>query len=340
MANSNENPFAGVLPEPVELGDMPDPIPGTDEFAMAEQRDRSTRDISAMPWSLEQLPEHELIELHDRIVAAERRLITPNLLYEEYEAGTAEGPDHIELVRGVTPGHLFTAEHATSPFVVVDKETNRKEYRFPDRGTGGLAAVLGEDFGTALIMRGQQTSNVPSDPNHPIKPMIREELRTATGFLAVHGKNPGMFVRSSDPTEIHACIGLGDNPSDALHEFARTVVRTAGEDLGLYVVISNDQPAYIQESGSTKLKREKDGTAKLSQLAALGAGKTPNFSRRVLKEFKRDVPTMQIELTDLLRLTPGNDKKDRVATTIGVALGYKLFQKVVELTPTYRPAEL
>jgi hypothetical protein len=41
---------------------------------------------------------------------------------------------------------------------------------------------------------------------------------------------------------------------------------------------------------------------------------------------------MQMELTDLLRLTPDNGSKDRKSRIIGVALGYKLLEKVVQLT--------
>jgi hypothetical protein len=324
-------PFGGEnIVEPVATPDIPDPRPGTVEYSYALSRDASTRSITAMPW-LPQSPDSDewAKELHDRIEEAERRYAAPNLQLGEYELGTAEEPDEIAVVRGeVENPYVFTAEHATRPINVL---TN--EYRFPDAGTGGLAAVVAEDYGTALIMRGRQTTNVPSVAEHPIKDLLRQELITAVGFLSIHAKNPGMFVHPDDSAEIHACIGLGREPSEAMREFARKIVLAARDDLGLYVVISNDQPAYIQKPGSTELKRLEDGSPKLSQLAALKPNMTTNFSRDYLRQIGRNAPSIQIELTNLLRVTPPEtSKKDRKSRIIGAALGYKLLEKVVELT--------
>ena len=316
--------------EPVATPNIPDPSPGTLEYSDALSRDESTRSISAMPW-LPKTPDSDewAKELHDRIEDAERKYAAPNLQLEDYEEGTASEPDEIAVVRGeVENPYLFTAEHATCPVSVVTKE-----YRFADKGTGGLAAVVAEDYGTALIMRGRQTTNVPSVVEHPIKTMLRHELVTTAGFLSVHGKNPGMFVHLDDRVEVHACIGLGIEPSEALREFAHKIVLAARDDLGLYVVVSNDQPAYIQKPGSTDIKRLEDGTPQLSRLAALKPNMTTNFSREYLRQIGRNVPSMQIELTDLLRATPPESgTKDKKSRIIGVALGYKLLEKVVRLT--------
>jgi len=283
-----------------------------------------------MPW-LPQSPDSDewAKELHDRIEEAERKYVAPNLKESDYIEGTATEPDEIAVVRGVVENpYLFSAEHATSPLSAI-----KQTYRFADKGTGGLAAVMAEDYGTAVIMKGRQTTGVASSAEHPFKDILRRELITAAGFLSIHAKNPGMFVHTGDMSEIHACIGLGLEPSEALKEFAHKIVLAARDDLGLYVVISNDQPAYIQKPNSTELKRLDDGTAKLSQLAALKPTMTTNFSRNYMQEIGRNVPAMQIELTPMLRVTPPEvytkDKKSRI---IGAALGYKLLEKVVKLS--------
>lgn len=326
-------PFGtGNCAKPVEVSNIADPVPGTAQYDNAIERDKSTRDITAMPW-LPQLPDQWAIDLHERIVEAERRYAAPNLAKRDYEIGTATEPDQIAIVPGAGD-YLFTAEHATTPYSLKDK----KMRSFPDAGTGGLAAVLAEDYGIALIMRGRQTSNVPSDVNHPIKPKIRQQLGRATGFLSVHGKAPGMFVRENDRAEIHACIGLGREPSEQLIEFSHTIARIVREDLGLYVVLSNEQPAYIQHRYGTDLKRRDDGTPKISQLAATKpVESTATFANRILQEQGRAIPAFQMELTNLLCATPLDDEnvKDKKSRIIGVALGYKLFEKVVELTPGY-----
>ncbi len=316
--------------EPVATPNISDPRPGTAEYGYALSRDESTRSISAMPW-LPQVPDSDewAKELHDRIEEAERKYIAPNLHEEEYVVGTASEPDEIALIRGeVENPYVFSAEHATSPL-----GTKTNTYRFADKGTGGLAAVMAEDYGTAVIMKGRQTSGAASAVEHPLKDALRKELITAAGFLSIHAKNPGMFIHPDDEAEIHACIGLGLGFSEAQRELASKIVLAARNDLGLYVVISNDQPAYIQMPGSTGLKRLEDGTPKLSQLAALKPNMTTNFSRDYLRQIGNNVSSMQIELTPMLRVTPleviSKDKKSRI---IGAALGYKLLEKVVQLT--------
>ncbi len=316
---------------PVELAEIDDPTLGSVEYDAAVQRDKTTRDISAMPW-LPQLPDEWAYSIFERIEAAERTYAAPNLQEDEYAEGTAKEDDDIAVVR--TEGnkrHLFSAEHATKPFSL-----KTKQLRNPDSGTAGLAAVLAEDYGTAIIMRGRQTSNVPSDPGHPIRPYIEHELQTADSFLSLHGKNPGMFVHPVDEAEIHACIGLGIEPSEALMEFAKKIVLQARDDLGLYTVISNNQAAYIQQENSTKLKRLEDGSVKQSRLAALGEHYTTNSSRRYLNSIGHDRPTLQLEITRLLRLDYKNIHNiDRKSLIMGVARGFKLVEMVVRLVPQY-----
>jgi len=326
-------PFGGEdILKVVSTPSIPNPKPGTPEHDNALARAKSSRSIGAMPWLPQDPTDEWAKELYERIEEAERTYTAPNLRYEEYIQGTATEPDEIATVKNeeIVDPYLFTAEHATWP---INVKTNEYREAGPDAGTGGLAAVMAEDYGTALIMRGRQTSNVPSLAEHKIRPLISKELARSIGFMSVHGQFPGKFVHQSDRSEIHACIGLGIDPTEAMRDFARKVVLGA-RDIGLYAVISNDQPAYIQQRHSTRLKRKEDGTPKLSQLAAAKNPKmTTNYSREVLREMGRNIPSFQMELTNMLLLTTSEGvRKDKKSRIIGVALGYKLLEKVVQLT--------
>ncbi|HUP26173.1 MAG TPA: hypothetical protein VM124_00825 [Candidatus Limnocylindrales bacterium] len=295
--------------------------------ANAITRNRSSTDITSMP-RLPQLPEAWAQEIYDMVEERERKLAAPNLLRAEYELGTASSPDEIfEARRSDEVGCLFTAEHATSP---VRAATGSRDY--PDAGTGGLVALLAENYGTGLIMRGDQTSNAATDPEHPIKPRIARYLAAATGYVSVHGMAPGKFMARSDTTEIQASIGLGADPTDHQREFAEKIVKLGRDMFGLYVVIGNDGDYFVQKPNSTELKRNQDGTPYRNRLAALKPNMTVNFARRQLSEAGRQVPVVQIELTKLLRLTPSDtDNRDPVSRIIGVALGYRLLEEVAKL---------
>lgn len=320
--------------KPINLVEIPDPTEGTIEYDAAVQRDESTRSITAMPW-LPQLPDTWAQDIYDRIEYHERTIAAPNLLEADYGEGTAQHPDELAIVTTDGEGrYVFSAEHATCPTSVLTGK-----YRYPDAGTGGLAAVLAEEHGTAVIARGLQTTNVPSVESHPLKDEMIKHLPGSDGFLSVHGKAAGMFTRPTDRAEVHACLGLGIEPSDELRDFAHAIMRAARDDLGLYVVLSNDQECYIQKPRETGLKRLEDGSVKRSQLAGLKSTMTNNVARRYLAEINNPAPSLQVEMTNLLRFTPLDVyPKDQKSRVIGVALGYKLMERIVELTPTaYAP---
>ncbi len=303
-------------------------------------RDLSECDVASMPW-LPQLPEVWARDLHDRIEDAERRLVAPNLLHGEYGMGTAQKDDEISVVRrdtmsGLT-GMLFTAEHATNPWNLKTDKVRSD----PDAGTGGLTAVLAEDYGTGVIMIGRQTSNVPSNLDHPIKPVIAQFLPTSNGFVAVHGMARGKFMAETDRTEIQATIGLGADPTGEMHDFAEKVVGH-GQNIGLYVTIANDGKYFVQKPNSHEIVQNPDGTPYRNRLAALGQFTTTNFVREVSQERGLVIPALQIELTRFLRVTPLDVEpvRDKVTRVIGVALGYKLLEGIVTLSKEYAPGSV
>jgi len=320
-----------IITEPIILEpSLADPQPGTAAYGMMEQRYASASSFGPMPW-VPQGNDEWAQAIYDRIDDMERSLVAPKRVLVEYDKGTADVEDQVETVVGGAKGvnFLFTAEHATKTVRVSG------DY-YADTGTGGLAAVLAQDYGTGLIMCGRQTGNPPVDERHPIKDSMKVLLPRTAGFLSVHGMAKGKFVRPNDAAEVQAIIGLGLEPAEATRDLARRVVQAA-HDLGVYAIIGNDQAYYIQKGTPAKglsLKRDADGMAVTNKLAALRPTTTTNYARQLFAASgQAEAPALQVELTHLLRLTPEDwAKKDRKARVMGVALGYKVLESVVQLS--------
>ncbi len=309
---------------------LADPTPGTIEYERALQRDAGTRDLSALPW----MPsvDAKISGEHAMLAGYERALIAPNRSLAEYGPGTATEDNEIyvygadELKR--KGGILFSAEHATSPGTRKDGGET-----YPDTGTAALSFQLAQEFGASVIATGRQTLPA-TDPTHPIKQRIAELLPAAQGFISVHGKAPGAFIRPTDESEVHAMIGLGANPTELQLDTAADIRNRARKQLGLLVVTSNIQPCYIQVPGATGIKRiDKDGelVAKTSALAALSEGTTTNFARRELANAGRhDVVALQVELANSMRLTSldGDVKKTPETEVVGAFMGLQLMRLI------------
>lgn len=309
---------------------LADPTPGTLEYERALQRDAATRDLSALSW----VPRADstISSEHARLAGYERALVAPNRLLAEYGPGTATEDNEIyvygadELKRN--GGILFSAEHATSPGT---RKDGGKTY--PDTGTAALSFQLAQEFGASVIATGRQTLPA-THPTHPIKKHIAELLPAAQGFISVHGKAPGAFIRPTDESEVHAMIGLGANPTELQLDTAADIRNRARRELGLLVVTSNIQPCYIQIPGATGIKRiDKDGemVAKTSALAALSEGTTTNFVRRQLASAVRGgVVALQVELANSMRLTSkdGDVKKTPETEVVGAFMGLQLMRLI------------
>ncbi len=323
-----ENLVRNLTETPIPVDpDLVDPTPGTTEYEAAEIRAEAVNHIGAMPW-LPQGPDTWMRDIYDRVVVMERRLAAPNLQSAEYGPGTAEREDAVAESIGAGR-YLFTAVHATRT-----KRRVTGELGFPDTGTAGLAAVLAEDHGRAFIMTGRQTGSAAMDPEHPIKDAVREHLAAATGFLDIHGCASHLFTDPKHPFNLHASIGLGIDASDQERELALDVQRF-GRSLGLYVVIGNDQWYHSQLDDSTQLKRNVDGTAYTGQLAGAKPNMMVNYVRGLLRDLGRAaVPSLQMELAGLLRVTPEDaSKKDERTKVVGVALGFALLDYIARLAP-------
>src|SRR5262245_55748097 len=251
-AESLQSPFAS-MPLSRELAPIGDPRPGTPEAEMASLRHSRAVDVGSMYW-LPQLPDEWARTIYERVDEAERHYVAPHRLNAEYADGTATRENDVAEVVGVVEGGvIFTAEHATKT-PRLDKETGTFSMGFADDGTAGMAAVLAEDLGQGYIMRGRQTRPL-ADDEFALKPYILRALPDSEGFISVHGCSSRAFVDPTDPTGIHAYLGLGIDPTDAERAYAEEIVQYGRNELGLYVVMGNDQKYYVQTGPGGALRR-------------------------------------------------------------------------------------
>ena len=316
-----------IIKESIALPDLADPEPGTLAYTRAMQRTESTVSISAMPW-LPQMPDAWATDIYEQIEAFERELVNPSRSVAGYIPGRAQKEDDLAIVSSNPQGILFSAEHATKPVRYLPDRIGAG-----DPGTGGLAALLGLNHGVSVISNGRQTSNAALVDDHPLKHTLDQYLPHAKGYISVHGMSAGKFVRTTDSANVHISIGLGENPAPPeTMAMAEGLVNVA-HDLGLYAIIGNRQQYYTQHYGSTKLKREEDGSAHRHELGAFRHATTVNYVRRKDPEEIGRMHAMQIELTSLLRL-PMLDRqfaKDKRSMIMGVALGYLFVEQVALL---------
>lgn len=331
MIHTSENLVLQASAEPIVLADIPNPAPGSAEAEAADVRRKATHDISAMPW-LPQLPDQWMGEVYDRLFDAERNYAAPNLLQGDYLDGTATEEDSIVQVTG--PGDmLFAAVHATKTRRKDPANPVLRKIGFPDTGTAALASVLAEDFGRAFIMNGRQTGNAAVDEEHPIKKVLMPHIPAASGFLDVHGCASHLFTDPRHRFNVHASVGLGLDPDDTLRDLAHTIMRYGRSELGLHVIIGNDQEYYSQQNPALVPKRNADGTAYRHRLAALKPTMLTNVVRAAAARQGHYVPTMQIELAGINRLTALDDTsypKNEKSRVVGAALGYQLMRYATE----------
>lgn len=295
-------------------------------YAAAQQRNASTVSLSAMPW-LPQLPETWAAEIYEQVTTYERTIIAPTGTSAEYTTGTASCEDELTIVGDQPDGVLFSAEHATRPVRELPDKLGAA-----DAGTGGMAALLAQNYGIGIIASGRQTSNASLVEWHPLKEALKARLSAACGYVSVHGMHAGKFVRSDDACNLHISIGLGKNPAppEAM-TLAERLVGVA-HDLGLYAVIGNRQQYYTQLRDSVMFQRGVDNSAHRHELAAFRPETTVNYVRG-LPEAETGLKTaLQIELTSLLRPPiPECRFADRRSEIIGVALGYRFMENVARL---------
>lgn len=290
-------------------------------FALA--RDESRRSVASMPW-LPQLPEVWAYQEFERIEEKEGELIAG-----DYDNGTATFNHEIREVKTDHEGSfVFTAEHATRP---VRRNAGFKK-AVADVGTAGLAAVLGEDYGRALIAVGRQTRPFKDDPDHAMNERLKPLVPSLEGFISIHGIAGGKFTTFHDRTEVQAIVGLGPNPSEYQYEHAKKLVQK-GKDIGLKVIIGNDTPFHVQLDRSHEAKLDDRDRLYQHMFYAHRPNSTTAFVQDELTKLETERPAYQLELTRFLRYVPiEDDERDPVSRVIGVALGARLIRAAVEVS--------
>lgn len=318
-----------------------DPAKATALATAQDERWRNAEDVRGFAT----LPSTtDVPQVYAAIDTAERTLVAPNRLAVEYGPGMAAYQDHL-LFTGSVPKVLIEAQHAT---MVVRKKTGL--FGDPDHGTAGLAHRLAEhELGRAIIPIGLQSGNANVDKAHPLKDALRQEWQAGSykGFLSVHGMRSGKTVNLLDEREVHAVIGLGNNPNGVSIEAAQEIVRRLRE-FNLNVLIGNQTPHLnfkkaegwdgeaFRDAGYQLETRDETGTPKAIRLAALMANSTVNFMHGIVEAAGAPKPVMQIEMARSLRLTPEDKwvRADPTATPVGVFLGYQVMATAAEVCGT------
>lgn len=297
------------------------------------------RRLSALQLCAPELPDSEIFDVYDRVREAERSLIAPTMLAQDYLRGTAGVDNEVRTVYG---GRLLlSAEHATEP--------PRKKGWGADHGTGGLAAVVAAQDGVdALIPIGRQTSNAVSDPEHAIKHAIRALLTPERlGFISLHGMTPNKVSGLLDDREIHALVGFGKDrpPSEATLAVTERAIAELEEELGLRLAIGNqtdfllytDNPGWDGKTFRDKADTLQYGNNGLPLVNRLEAGTPHTTVNFVLRETAGTplaaMPNVQLELSRAVRLSPDDlYVRDRSRAAMGVYLGYRIVKKFVDNT--------
>jgi hypothetical protein len=287
-----------------------------------------------------ELPEDTAYETLEALEEYERLLILPTgidrtLSVSDYEKGSATKADQLVVLGRASNPVLVTAEHATDPYNVRLTRRGGVGYHNSDHGTAGLAALLAEDNAQSIIPIGRQTHNVAIAPDlHPLKVAMAQRFGGKAGSVALHGMAPGKLLSLTDDTEIHAVIGLGLTPNDVSREVAETIKKGA-KDLGLRVTIGNDTEYFVADMNTGGYKyRQDDPTSKYTgRLMAPNPEMTTNFAYKLMKQIGTLIPSVQVEISSTLRLTPhdfyGSIHGDRKSQAMNVYLGYLLAKCVV-----------
>lgn len=283
--------------------------------------------------ALPQLPETAATELFERVVEAERDLVSPDLTEIEYTIGTARWDDDLFFASGQNV--LFSAEHAT-----VQQRTRKKDgvifSKPPDYGTAGLGVVLQQDLLAALVVpRGRQTSDANHTIHHPLKDILSREVESGCfrAHASLHGARAGSYRDFDDERGIDVHLGIGGNPNDESIRLADKIAALAKE-LGLRVVINGQFVAHDSWEPLVP-KRDSDEALVLRSFAAKNPATTRAHVQTAAETAGIEMATVQIELSEFLRLQPGDTNvKDKTARELGVYLGYTVINTALQTKVT------
>lgn len=301
-----------------------------DTDAAAESRKKFINAVASLAPRLPELPDLQALSTYERLVELERN-VAPTGSVDEYADGTASEVDDILVQRG-DGAPLLSADHATNP---IRKSTGKMGGA--DHGTAALALSLGDEFDASVVLpRGMQTGNGNVDVEHPLKREIAKLLPDHDSFVSIHGMVPGKFVHQHDPTEVHAVLGLGTNPTARMLDIAADIQRHMKESYGLKIVIGDKEHFFDDPKADGRLRYREDGNPIYApRLAAMGEGSTTNFVRANTAD---DYAALQIEISRSLRLLPHEKEyRDEQRKIMAVYLGYLMTRDVVGfVTPGLR----
>lgn len=175
----------------------------------------------------------------------------------DYRGGLDYGPDHLLSGRFGDLPVIFTAPHATKQ-LRLNKETDEREVKEEDQGTGGLAEGLASSMQACfLTAAGDQQGDANTDKkDHPFKVKLGElvqehDLRV---LFDLHGMGDG----TADKVKGRLGLGLGAHPTPA-SGFIAQAFQELGTGCGIKVKVGNAAFAAISDNNVTTTARREFG---------------------------------------------------------------------------------
>ena len=297
-----------------------------DDNAVADfsdlHKDRLYRAKNIETYDLPDLPEDDIKDTYLTIEQGERQLVSPNLLKQDYDDGTAAYSDEIAYLAGHQP-ILFTAEHATAHYRQ-DTETDELRRKGPDLGTAGLGyALRRETAGHLLAMIGKQTGDANYQEQHVFKDRLEQVIALAgiKKVVSLHGMAAGKFSDVADERAFDVLLGIGDRPDDPSIDLAERIQKQA-QDLGLRVA-TNEWFVKVADDDPLIIERNPDGTVAFDTFSA-PYYTTRAFVQTVSEARDLGIASVEVELSGSLRYMPNDIKRSMRNRHVGAYVGFSL----------------
>jgi hypothetical protein len=257
----------------------------------------------------------------NRIKIGESRLASPNGNLEEYTGGVARYDNESRIALGRT-GLWLCTEHATE-HTRTSPSTGEKTIKDPETGVAGLASVLAADLSAShATLLGRQTADANNDTGHPFKKHVAEIARGigCDTFVSLHGMLAGKVATLQDERSYDLVVGIGRAPSEKSRELGDMIVAAAAE-LGLKAGVNRPLLRIREEEGKYYVPLEDNHNLSTITFAA-GPRTTRGYMEQSFRNLGQEIASLQIELSDPLRLLTAAVPRSSRVDDLGPYLGY------------------
>lgn len=271
----------------------------------------------------------DVVQLRERLAAAEMRLASPDLSADGYNNGVALTNDQIHITYGFA-GVLMTTEHATTHYRQANEDLTRKAKQ-GEAGTASLAATLAQDYDiTHLTLLGRQTGDANHDVEHPFKERVKYMIaaRMQRAHISLHGMTSGQVPDLEDERSFDLVVGVGDEPSESTMRLGIKVVQAAQAE-GLRAGINVPFIKVIQRDGEYFRRVDGDGNDRPIVFSAAKPETVRSTAEKTSREQDLDVACVQVELAGALRVLPRHLERNERVTQLGPYTGYRVLSRVL-----------